>query len=255
MPPAQYKPSPAYHSVASAIFRSRITSFSRHAMRVSPPRLGQLTRFLSASPASIFSQRSVLTILRRRRESLGSGAVLHPPIILNTDVESNCDTETVPDDRTLVEPRTLVTLPDETDSISLKDMPEDEVCTKTQCTTSRPFKSSEFHVEPERSSIIYPLPTAENLLTQEPLSPHTAADPQSFAAPVGIPCQLTPPPTHYKRRRARIISGEDSDPDLDRSSIRCVYVHSPPRGSTDVDGTMCRSNLDPDRDSAPQFPF
>jgi hypothetical protein len=194
-------------------------------MRVSVPRLGQLAHLLSANPAAIFSQKSMRTALRRRRDSFGAHVVMHSPTTPNSDVDSRFDTETVSDDQTLVESRRLGKLPDEGDSISLTDVPKDEGCTETQCATSGPFTSSEPHCKPERLSIIYPLPTAENLLTQEPTPPHTAADSHSITPPLCVPCPLTPPPTHYKRRRARIISGEEQDPDPDRSSIRCVHVH------------------------------
>ncbi|KAH9980830.1 hypothetical protein BGW80DRAFT_1266451 [Lactifluus volemus] len=227
-------------------------------MRVSSPRLGhQLARILSTNPVILFSQKNMLALLGRRRDSVSARAVIQqPPTILHHEIDSKSETETVPDDRTLVESRRLVALYDEVDLISLSDVPEDEVCSQTPCTTtsSGPFpSSSELHGKPERLSIIYPLPTAENLLTEEPTPPHTAADPLSIAPSLCIPCPLTPPPTHYKRRRARIISGEDHDPDPDQSSIRYVYVHLPPRGNTGVDHTTCRSNIDPD--SAPRFPF
>lgn len=223
-------------------------------MRVSAPRLGQLTHLLSVNPASIFSQKNILAVLRHRRNSFSAHAVMHLPNIIDEDIDSKFDAEIVPDDSTLVESRQFSTLPDEEDSILLKDLPEDETTTETQCTTtSGPLTSPELPSKPQRLSIIYPLPTAENLLTQEPTQMHTLADPPSIAPPSCFPSPLSPPPTHYKRRRARIISGEDHDPDLDRSPIRYVYVHFLPRGSVDVDGTSCRSNIDPD--STPRFPF
>ncbi|KAI0253493.1 hypothetical protein BJV78DRAFT_1280830 [Lactifluus subvellereus] len=203
-------------------------------MRVSAPRLGQLVHLLSVKPVSIFSRKNILAVLRHRRDSFGARAVMHLPNIIDCDVDSKFDTETAPDDSTLVESRQLSTLSDEADSILLNDVPEDDISTKTKCTTtSGPLTSSELPSKPQRLSIIYPLPTAENLLTQEPTQMHTVADPPSIAPPLCIPGPLSPPPTHYKRRRARIISGEDHDPDLDRSPIR--------------------SNIDPD--STPRFPF
>lgn len=222
-------------------------------MRVSS--LGhQVARILSTNPVIVFSQKNMLAVLGRRRDSFSARAVIQqPPTILNHDIDSKSETETVLDDRTLVGSRRLVALYDEVDSISLCDVPEDGASSQTPCTTrsSGSFPSSSG--KPERLSIIYPLPTAENLLTSESTPPHTAADPHSITPSLCIPCPLTPPPTHYKRRRARIISGEEHDPDPDQSSIRYVYVHFPPRGNTGVDDTTCRSNIDPD--SAPRFPF
>jgi hypothetical protein len=101
---------------------------------------------------------------------------------------------------------------------------EDEECIKSQFSRGPPT-SSETRDPSVRLSIIYPLPSAENLLGHEPTPPATTIDSVAVAPPVCVPA-LTPPPTHYKRRRGRIISDADYDPDPDQASIRYVCVLS-----------------------------
>ena len=159
----------------------------------------------------------MLASLRRHRDSFNFHSAL-PCTSPSSDVDPKFDT--VPDDRTLVEFRRHSSH----DSISLSTMPEeeDEECVKSQCSRGPPT-SSETRDPSVRLSIIYPLPSAENLLGHEPTTPATTID--SVAPPFCVPA-LTPPPTHYKRRRGRIISDEDYDPDPDQASIRYVCVLS-----------------------------
>jgi hypothetical protein len=235
---------------------------SAHAMRVpAPPRLGQLAHLLPVNPAAAFGCKNMLASLRRHyhRDPLGSpDAVLPSPTATSStssDVDPKFDAETVPDDRTLVGSRRLSSSPsEEEDSMTFGEPPDDEEYVKLQCPSPRGLATYPETRDPSvRRSIIYPLPCLENLLAYEPTTstPTTMID-SSVAPPLSIPA-LTPPPTHYKRRRARIISNEDHDPDPDQASIRCVCYH-PPRGMTGVDHTTCRFHSEP-VDSTLRFPF
>lgn len=196
-------------------------------MRVPAPRLGQLAHLFSANPAAVFGNRSVLTSLRRHCAALPSPTSSTNSNNSNSDLDPKFDAETVPDDTTLVDSRRQSSHSEEADSFSLSDMPEDEVCVKLECaprfrpTFSKPPDTS------SRRSIIYPLPSAENLLAHEPNEPTPPASmiDASTDPPLCIP--LTPPPAHYKRRRARIMSDEDHDPDPDPTTIRyaCLVCH------------------------------
>jgi len=187
-------------------------------MRVPAPRLGQLVQLFSVNPSAAFGCKNMLASLRRHRDAFSSHCTSP-----SSDVGPKFDVETVPDDRTLVEFRRHSCH----DSISLSTMPEeeDEECVKSQRSRGPPT-SSETRVPSVRLSIIYPLPSAENLLDHEPTTPATTID--SVAPPFCVPA-LTPPPTHYKRRRGRIISDEDYDPDPDQASIRSNSEPEPER--------------------------
>ena len=185
-------------------------------MRVPAPRLGQLAHLFSVNPSAAFGYKSMLASLRRHRDPFSS-----PCTSPSSDVDPKFDVETVPDDRTLVEFRPHSSHSDKADTISLSTMPEDEDCVKSQCSSREPPPSFETRDPSVRLSIIYPLPSAENLLVHEPTPPSITIDP--VAPPFCVPA-LTPPPAHYKRRRGRIISDEDYDPVPDQASIRYVCV-------------------------------
>ncbi|KAH9987454.1 hypothetical protein BJV74DRAFT_498472 [Russula compacta] len=183
-------------------------------MRVPAPRLGQLAHLFSANTAAVFGHRSMLASLRRHRDPFAPCAVLPSPTgstnSNNSDLDPKFDAETVPDDSTLVDSRRQSSHSEEADSFSLSDVPEDEP----------PDTSA-------RRSIIYPLPSAENLLAHEPTPPASMID-ASTDPPLCTP--LTPPPAHYKRRRAHIMSDEDHDPDPDSTSIS-LYTDPQPEST------------------------
>jgi hypothetical protein len=109
--------------------------------------------------------------LRRRRDSFDTHtAVMPSPTSPNST--PSFDVETVPDDRTLVESRRHSTHPDDDDSI-FSDVREDEMSLKSQHTLSDSFISSKLPGKPALHPIIYPLPTAEDLLAhgRTPLAP------------------------------------------------------------------------------------
>jgi hypothetical protein len=191
------------------------------------------------NPAAAFGCKNMLASLRRHhhRDPFGSpGAASLPSPTATTsttstgsDVDPKFDAETAPDDGTLVGSRRRSSEhSDEEDAMTLGDVPEDEGCVKSRCSSSRvPSTYSATRDPSVRRSIVYPLPSVENLLAHEPTSPLPASViDSSVAPPLSVPA-LTPPPAHYKRRRARIISNEDHDPDPDQASIRCVCVISP----------------------------
>jgi hypothetical protein len=212
-------------------------------MRVpAPPRLGQLAHLFPTNPAAAFGCKNMLASLRRHhqhRDPFGSPTAALPSPTATTstgsDLDHKFDTETVPDDGTLVGSRRRSSEhsdEEEEDSITLSDVPEDEdeERVRSRCPSSRGLSTYSASRDPSaRRSIIYPLPSVENLLTHEPttpspLPPASMID-SSVALPLSVPA-LSPPPAHYKRRRARIISNEDHDPDPDQASIRCVCVIS-----------------------------
>jgi hypothetical protein len=141
----------------------------------------------------------------------------------SSDVDSKFDVETVSDEGTLVETRQCPSHPDKADSISLSDVPEDEECIKSQCTPRGSPTCSENPFPSAGQPIIYPLPSDEGLLADKP-PPAITVD-ASVALPPSVHA-LTPPPTHYQRRRARIISDEDNEPEPDQTPVRCVCVIS-----------------------------
>jgi len=191
-------------------------------MRVPAPRLGQLAHLFSLKPTAAFGYKNMLASMRRHRDPLAARTILPLSTSTSSDVEPKCDrdVETVPDDRTLVESRRCSSHSDEADSISLSDVPEDEQCPKSRRTSRGPSTSSETPEGSVRLSIVFPLPSAENLLAYDP----TPLAIDSSVAPTLCVHPLTPPPTHYKRRRARIISNEDYDPDPDQAPIRYVCI-------------------------------
>ena len=190
-------------------------------MRVPAPRLGQLAHLFSVNPSGAFGYKSMLASLRRHRDPFSS-----PCNGPSSDVDPKLYDETVPDDRTLVESRRHSSHSDKAESISLKAMPEDEECLEFQCSPRglpTSSETSETRDPSVRWSIIYPLPSAENLLGHEPTPPTTTID--SVEPPFCLPA-LAPPPTHYKRRRGHIISDEDYDTDPDPAPIRYVCILS-----------------------------
>ncbi|KAI0293486.1 hypothetical protein B0F90DRAFT_1762680 [Multifurca ochricompacta] len=228
-------------------------------MRVSAHRLGQLVQqFLSVKPATVLVHTDMFAALRRRRhhDSFSTRTVLDSPISIGPDCDSKFDveTETVPDDRTLVESRRASTLPDESDSISLSDPYVDKICLKTtQYATTCPLMSSELPVKQALLSIIYPLPTSEDLLAHEPTLPPPTVDTPSITPPLCISRALSPPPTHYKRRRACIISSEDHNPGLDPMSVKHAHLPPPNNIESDNHGLTCKIHIDPC--SPIRFPF
>ncbi len=189
-------------------------------MRVSAPRLGQLVHILTVNPAAAFMHKTMFAALRRRRDSFDARTVMPSPT--SPDADAKFDVETVPDDRTLVDSRRNSSPPDDVDLISFSDVREDEVRLKSQNPAGDPFISSKLPGKPALLPIIYPLPSAEDLLTTHERAPLL---PTTDAAPVTplfcISRTLSPPPTHYKRKRARIIPSADHDIDPDQS-IRWV---------------------------------
>src|SRR5712672_2301782 len=194
-----------------------------HAMRVPVPRFGQLAHLFSVNPATMFKRKNRLPSTRRHQDPFDSSAAPPSPTSTNSDTEPKSAVETVPDDRTLVESRRHSSQSGEAGSILLSDVPEDEICVKPQRASLQPPSSSEPPNPSARLSIIYPLPTAENLLAREPAHPLPVMDTLSLCAPAA----LAPPPTHYKRGRARVLSNEGHDPDPDQISNRYVPFVSP----------------------------
>ncbi|KAI9449890.1 hypothetical protein F5148DRAFT_619309 [Russula earlei] len=153
-------------------------------MPVPSPRLTQLAHLFSANAAAVFWN------------------------------STSSEVDIGPDDRTLVNSTRNPSHSDEAGSILLSDVPEDAVCVNPQYVSCHLPTSSKPHDTLVRLSIIDPIPTAENLLAHESIRPFTTLD--ALISPPSCTPALTPPPTHYKRRRARIISSnEDRDPDPD----------------------------------------
>jgi hypothetical protein len=243
-------------------------------MRVpAPPRLAQLAHLFSVNTAAVFGHKNTLVSSLRRHphEPFGTRAALPSPTSTSTstntelssrtssDADTTFDAEIAPDDRTLVESRRHSShsdVEDEADSvILLSDVPVDEGYLKRQRTVAstrrqRPASSSERPDISARLSIVYPLPNAESLLAHDPTPSATVID-ASIAPPLCTPSPLSPPPAHYKRRRARIMSNEDHDLDPNQTSIR--YGCSPRCDNTGADGTACRLLADPE--STLRFPF
>ena len=200
---------------------SRI-SFPCHAMRVSAPSFGQLVHLLSVNPAATFMHKTMFATLRRRRDPFNAHTVMRSPT--STDSDAKFDVETVPDDRTLVDSRRHSTPPDDDDSI-FSDVHGDEVSLKSQHTAGEPFISSKLPSKPALHPIIYPLPTAEDLLAHGRTPPPPTIDAASVTPLFCISRALSPPPTHYKRKRARIIPSVDHDIDPDQTSPRWARSH------------------------------
>ncbi|KAF8265002.1 hypothetical protein EI94DRAFT_1804988 [Lactarius quietus] len=192
-------------------------------MRVSAPRFGQLVHLLSVNPAAAFMHKSRFSALRRGRDSFDTRTVT--PSTTSTDSDAKFDVETVPDDRTLVDSRRQSTHPND-DLISFSDVRGDEVSLKSQSTVGDPFVSSKLPGKPALHPIIYPLPTAEDLLTHERTPQPSTIDAVSVTPLFCISRALSPPPTHYKRKRARIVPSADHDIEPDQTSLR---LHNDPQ--------------------------
>ena len=189
-------------------------------MRVSAPRISQLVHLLSVNPAAAFMHKTVFTALRRRRDSFDTRTVMPSPT--SPDTDAKFDFETGPDDRTLVDSRRNSTPPDDGDSMSFSDVREDEVRLKNQNLADDAFISSKLPGKSALHPIIYPLPTAEDILAQGWTPSPPTSDAASITPLCSISRALSPPPSHYKRKRARIIPSADQDiqVDPDQASIR-----------------------------------
>ena len=185
-------------------------------MRVSAPRLGQLVHFLSVNPATTFMHKTMFATLRRRRDPFDTQTLLPSPTSPNSDAKF--DTETVPDDRTLVESRRHSATDPDDDEMIFSDVREDEMSLKSQRTLSDSFISSKLPGKPALLPIIYPLPSAEDLLAYGRTPPAPTIDATSVTPLFCISRALSPPPTHYKRKRAHIIPSADQDIDPDQKT-------------------------------------
>lgn len=232
-------------------------------MRVpTPPRLAQLAHLFQVNPAAVFGNKGTLIASIRRhhhhhhhQEQFGTSAPLPSPttstssVSASTNFESSSssssdadptfDAETVPDDRTFIEEESRrhsssSQLDGEVDEASslmlLSDVPEEEASYLKFKRCRSVLSSRGRGQRPDTSarlSIIYPLPSAESLLaapTHGPTPSATVIDPSS-APPSCTLSPLCPPPAHYKRRRARIMSDEDHDSDPNQAPIRYVSCH------------------------------
>ena len=230
-----------------------------------PPRLAQLAHLFQLSPATLFGNKSThVASIRRHHQHhhqhpFGTSTPLPSPTTstsststgtsssASSDTGHTFDAETVLDDRTFVEEESRRRSSsshsdpeaDEASSLMLlSDIPEEEVSylnfkRRRTLPSSRgrgrgPASSSERPDSSARLSIIYPLPSAESLLavaaTHGPTPSATVID-ASIAPPLSTPFPLSPPPAHYKRRRARIMSDEDQDSDPSQAPIRYVSCH------------------------------
>lgn len=197
-------------------------------MRVSAPRFSHLVHLLSVNPAAAFMPKTMFSSLRRRQQdSFDTHTVSSFPT--SPDSDAKFDVETVPDDRTLVDSRRQSTHPDDDDSI-FSDAREDEVFHKSKHTECGASISSKLPGKPALHPIIYPLPTAEDLLAQGRTAPSQPIDAASVTPLFCISRALSPPPTHYKRKRARIIQSADHDFDPDQTALRLhIDPHAPLR--------------------------
>ncbi|KAI9451318.1 hypothetical protein BJY52DRAFT_1191077 [Lactarius psammicola] len=197
-------------------------------MRISAPHFGQLVHLLSVNPAAALMHKTIFAALRRRRDSFDARTVMPSPT--SPDADAKFDVETVPDDRTLVDSRRNSTHPDDVDLISFSDVREDEVrLSKSQNPAGDPFISKKHPGKPALLPIVYPLPTAEDLLAHGRTPPSPTSDPTPVTPLFCIPRALSPPPTHYKRKRARIIPSADHDIDPDQSIRLHIDPHTPLR--------------------------
>lgn len=197
---------------------------SAHLMpRVSVPRLSQLAHSVAVNLADTFWYNNTVTSMRRdcQWDPFDSRASLLSPTDSSSDVDSEFDVETIPDDRTLV----LVESGRHSfhsSSLPFSEVLEDVGYVQSQFTSQGPPRSSENPDESARRPIIYPLPTDEELSAYVP-TPRDPTINASFAPPPPVPA-LRPSPSHYKRRRGRILSVEDYDPDPDQATIRYICV-------------------------------
>ena len=230
-------------------------------MRVpAPPRLAQLVHLFQVSPATVFGNKSTFIASIRRHHHQGPfGSTPLPSPTASTsststiagsssssDADPTFDAETVLDDRTFAEEESRrrsssshsdAEIDDDASSVKLlSGMPEEETSylnLKRHRTVPSslgrgrgPASFSEGRNTSARLSIIYPLPSAESLLaaTHGPTPSATVID-ASIAPPLCTSSPLSPPPAHYKRRRARIMSDEDHDSDPNQAPIRYVSCH------------------------------
>ena len=229
-------------------------------MRVpAPPRLAQLAHLFQVNPAAVFGNKSTLIASIRRhhhhhQDPFDTSTPLPSPTTStgstsassSSDADPTFDDETVPDDRTFVEEKSRrhslssshsdAEVDDASSLILLNDIPEEEASylnfkrrrtlPSSRGRGRRPAPSSERPDTSARLSIIYPLPSAESLLaaTCGPTPSATVID-ASIAPALCTPSPLSPPPAHYKRRRARIMSDEDHDSDPNQAPIRYVSCH------------------------------
>ena len=233
-------------------------------MRVpAPPRLAQLAHLFQVNPAAVFGNKSTLIASIRRhhhnQDPFGTNTPLPSPTTSTTsistspnsesssssDADPTFDAETVPGDRTLFEEEsrrrssssyTGAEVDEANSLILLSDIPEDvsylnfkrhrTVPSSRGRGRGQPVFSSERPDTSARVSIIYPLPSAESLLaaTHGPAPSATVID-ASIAPPLCTSSPLSPPPAHYKRRRARIMSDEDHDSDSNQAPIMYVSRH------------------------------
>jgi hypothetical protein len=234
-------------------------------MRVpAPPRLAQLAHLFQVNPAAVFGNKSTLIASIRRhhhhQDPFGTSTPLPSPTTStgstsastnsesssSSDADPTFDAETVLDDRTFVEEESRrrssssshsdAEVDEASSLILLSDIPEEEASylnfkRRRTVPSSRgrgrlPAPSSERPDTSARLSIIYPLPSVESLLaaTHGPTPSATVID-ASIAPPLCTISPLSPPPAHYKRRRARIMSDEDHDSDPNQAPIRYVSCH------------------------------
>jgi hypothetical protein len=227
-------------------------------MRVpAPPRLAQLAHLFQVNPAAVFGNKSTLIASIRRhhhhQDPFGTSTPLPSPTTsttststsTNSDADPTFDAETVPEDRTFVEEESRrrsssshsdAEVDDASSLMLLSDIPEEEASylnfkrrrtlPSSRGRGRRPASSSERPDTSGRLSIIYPLPSAESLLAAtHGATPSATVIDASIAPPLCTPSPLSPPPAHYKRRRARIMSDEDSDSDPNQAPIRYVSCH------------------------------
>ena len=230
-----------------------------------PPRLSQLAHLFQVNPAAVFGNKSTLIASIRRhhhhQDPFGTSAPLPSPTTStgstsastnsesssSSDADPTFDAETVLDDRTFVEEESRrrssssshsdAEVDEASSLILLSDIPEGEApylnfkrrrtVPSSRGRGRRPACSSEHPDTSARLSIIYPLPSAESLLaaTHGPTPSATTAIEASIAPPLCTLSPLSPPPAHYKRRRARIMSDEDHDSDPNQAPIRYVSYH------------------------------
>ncbi len=262
---------------------SRLAQFA-HLFQVNPAAMFGSKNTLLASirrhhHQDPFGNRHPLPSPTTSTSSSSSSTSTNTELSSSSDGDPTFDAEAVPDDRTLVEEgcrrRSSSTRSDpEVDEAAsqmlLSDIPEEEgsyLTLKRHRTVPssrgrhegrQPASSSERRDNSARLSIIYPIPSAESLLaaTHRPMPSATVID-ASIAPALFTPSPLRPPPAHYKRRRARIMSDEDHDSDPNQASIRYVSCHPvilPRCGNTGADDGI-PSRLLADPEGTLRFPF
>lgn len=230
-------------------------------MRVpAPTRLAQLAHLFQVNPVAVFGNKSTLIASIRRhhhQDPFGTSTPLPSPTTSTSstsastnsesssspDVDPTFDAETVPDDRTFIEEESRrrssssshsdAEVDEASSLILLSDIPEEggsyinfkhrRTVPSSRGRGRQPASSSERPDTLARLSIIYPVPSAESLLaaTHGPTPSATVID-ASIAPPLSTPSPLSPPPAHYKRRRARIMSDEDHDSDPNQTPNRVL---------------------------------